>query len=299
MDFKQLEAYVKVIELASFSKAAEAVYISQPSVSAYVSALEKELGTVLINRSTKELSPTAPGKIFYENALEILALKQNTIERIKNLSGSVSGEITIAASTVPSQYMLPGIIAAFRADYPGISFSVEQADTSEVINRIALQKAELGFVGARIQNDKCDFKEFMTEKIIFIAPNSANLNREEGYTLDELLDQYPFIAREKGSGTRASYENYFKSQGIAPEKINICASFDNTQSIISAVTHGLGISLLSEYAAAEAIKQKLIAKVNLQTPLPERVLYYVTKRGFLQPHLVALFLKFLQEHLAR
>ncbi|MCL1905528.1 MAG: selenium metabolism-associated LysR family transcriptional regulator [Clostridiales bacterium] len=293
MDFKQLEAYVKVIELSSFSRAAEAIFLSQPSVSAYINGLERELGTVLINRSTKELSPTLAGRIFYENARELIALKQNTLGRLKNLSGNLSGEISILASTVPSQYVLPRVLACFNKVYPDISFTVKQKDTVDVARGIAAQKAEIGFCGGLVKDDKCEFKEFMTEKIVFIAPRNGKYSDTREYSPEELLYEGPFVAREKGSGTGTQYENHFAGQNIDISKINVCACFDNTQSIINAVINGLGVSVVSEFAARVFIEQKMVLPLRLTYGLPERKLYYVLKKNFFHSHLIELFVEFL------
>ena len=294
MDFKQIEAYVKVVEFASFSRAAESIFLSQPSVSIYVSTLEKELDVTLINRTTKGVSPTLAGKIFYENAKEILALKHNTIERIKNLLGNFSGEINILASTVPSQYILPEILSRFNKIYPDISFNVRQADTLEVFRGIAAQEAEIGFSGGVVESDKCNFVEFMSEEIVFIAPCKKEFLEPREYSLEELLYKHPFVSREKGSGTKAEYENFFAEQDIDLGKINSSASFDNTQSIINAVINGLGISVVSEFAARAFIAQKVIVPLNLSVNLPKRKFYCVLKKNFSHSHLVDLFVEFLK-----
>ena len=293
MDFKQIEAYVKVIELESFSKAAEAVYMSQPSISSYIRALEKELETTLVNRSTKEVLPTLAGKIFYEHGKELLALKYNTVEKLKNLSGDLSGEISILASTVPSQNILPKLIAEFSRQYPNITFDVKQADTREVSDGIAMQKAELGFTGGITGNCKCEFKDFMTEKMVFIAPNKGVFSDTDVYAADKLLYEHRFICREKGSGTRIQYEKYLTEQNVNLNQINTYASFDNTQSIINAVINGLGISIVSELAARDYIRQKMIIPLKLEKELPERKLYYVIKKNFSRSHLVDLLIDFL------
>jgi len=295
MDFKQLEAFVQVIEHASFSKAAEAIFMSQPSVSIYINTLERELDTTLINRSTKELSPTLAGKIFYENAKELLALKNNTAERIMNLSGVFVGEINILASSVPSQYILPEILSDFTAMNPGISFVVKQADTLEVARSIAAQKAEIGFSGGIVENSKCDFKEFMTEELVIIAPFNKGFTDSDEYSLETLLYENRFISREKGSGTRAEYETFFKSHGIDLKKINTCLCFDNTQSIINAVINGLGISMVSQFAARAFISKKMVIPLKLNINLPERKFYYVLKKNFAHSHLVDLFVEYLSQ----
>ena len=293
MDFKQIEAFVKVVELGSFSKAADAIFLSQPSVSIYISALEKQLGQALINRTTKGVSPTLAGRIFYESAKEILALKQNTIEQIKNLTGNLSGEISILASTVPSQYILPEMLARFGKVYPDISFNVRQADTLEVSRGIAAQEAEIGFSGSIVENDKCDYREFMSEKMTFIAPCKKEFMEPREYSLEELLYNHPFVSREKGSGTKSEYESFFAAQGIDFGRVNSSASFDNTQSIINAVIYGLGISVVSEFAARAFIAQKMVVPLNLKVKLPERKFYYLLKKNLSHSHLVELFVEFL------
>jgi len=293
MDFKQLEAFVKVMELASFSKAAEAIFLSQPSVSTYISALEKDLGMQLLNRSTKEVSPTLAGKIFYEHAKELLALKTNAATRIKNLSGDNSGEINIIASSVPSQYILPEVLASFCELYPEISVHVKQADTAEGVKHVINQKADIGILGGIAEADKCDFKEFMSERMIFIAPALAGFCPHKEYELDELLYNNRFISREKGSGTRAAYEGHFAAYGIDLGKMNSNISFDNTQSIINAVIGGMGIAVVSEYAAWPYVEKGVIAPIKTRPELPERKFYYVLKKNFSHSHLVGLFTDFL------
>lgn len=293
MDFKQIEAYVKVIELTSFSKAAEAIFLSQPSVSTYINALEKELGTTLINRSTKEVAPTLAGKIFYGQAKELLALKSNTVEQIKNLSGNFSGEINILASSVPGQYILPAVIARFNAIYPQISFSVRQADTLEVARGVAGQQAEIGFCGGLVEDDKCDFYDFITEQMVLIAPPDGGFSATVEYSLEELMATQRFISRAKGSGTRDQYESYFTKQNVQPAAVNAAISFDNTQSIINAVINGLGVSIVSEFAARTYIENQMVLPLKIKTKLPQRKFYYVLKKNFLRSHLIDLLIEFL------
>ena len=295
MDFKHMEAFIKIIERGSFSKAAEEMFLSQPSVSTYINQLEQELGTILLNRSTKEVLPTLAGKIFYENAKEIVASRHNTIERIKSLPGEFSGEIKILASSVPSQYILPKLLARFKENYPDISFDVQQADTLNAARGIATGVAEIGFTGSVAYRDKCEFKEIMTEKMVFIAPINQNFSATKKYTLEELLYNHYFISREKGSGTRIQYETFFTEQKIDLNRINTCTTFDNTQSIITAVMSGLGIAVVSEFAANAFIANKMVMSLKLKTEIPSRAFYYALKKNFSHSHLVDLFVDFLKK----
>ncbi|MCL2855702.1 MAG: selenium metabolism-associated LysR family transcriptional regulator [Defluviitaleaceae bacterium] len=293
MDFKQLEAFVNVVEKGSFSRAAEAIYLSQPSVSTYVSSLEREMGVVLINRSTKEILPTMAGKVFYENAKELLALKSKTIEKIKGLSGDFSGEIDIIASSVPAQYILPRAIAQFNNVYPEVSFNVKQATTLGVSRAIATGQAEIGFAGSIVDGTKCTFTQFLCDRMVLIAPSNDDFCESLEYSLGALLREYRFVGREKGSGTRSEYEQFFEEQNIDPETLSNCINFDNTQSIINAVVNGLGISIVSHFAVETYIYKKMVVPLKLTCTLPQRKLYYVHKKSFTRSHLVDLFINFL------
>jgi len=292
MDFRQIEAYIKVVELASFSKAATELHISQPSVSTYISLLEKELNTTLINRSTKVLSTTLAGERFLQKAKEMVMLKHESIELMKNLSDDISGEISIWASSVPSLYILPQILAEFHNLYPNITFNMHQADTFEVVQGIAAHKADIGFAGSILGNKKCDFIEFTNEELVFIAPNNGAYAADKEYALEELLYSNHFISRELGSGTRMQYEKYFTENGITLDKIKTCASMDSTHSIINAVMSGLGVSIVSGLAIRPMLERKLLLTIKLKNELPKRKIYAVLNRGIVHSHLIKLFMEY-------
>ncbi|MCL2620702.1 MAG: selenium metabolism-associated LysR family transcriptional regulator [Defluviitaleaceae bacterium] len=296
MDFRQLEAFVMVVDKGSFSRAAEAIFLSQPSVSTYISSLEKELGTPLVNRSTKEVSPTLAGKILYESAKEMLTLKSQMTDKIKGLSGDFSGVINIIASSVPAQYILPRAIAQFNAFYPDIAFNVKQGTTLDVARSIASGQAELGFSGGivdDIDGSKCTFHQFLCDRMIMIAPSNDDFGDDLEYSLKALLREHRFVGREKGSGTRIEYERYLEELGMDIRGLSSSINFDNTQSIINAVINGLGVSMISHFAAASYIHKKMVIPLRLTTPLPNRKLYYVLKKNFAKSHLADLFIDFL------
>jgi len=294
MDYRQIEAFIKVVELASFSKAADELHLSQPSISNYITSLEKELNTVLLNRSTKALSTTLAGERFLDKAKEMLSLKQETIETLKNLSGDVSGDIRILASSVPALYMLPRILAEFHKLHPKVSFTMRQADTSGVVQGIAAHKADIGFAGSILGDKKCVFYEFANEKLVFIAPSNGSYCESKKYTLDELLYSNSFISREFGSGTRMQYEKFFTENGIFLDKIKTCGVMDSTHSIINAVTNGLGISIVSEIAARQKIERKELIAIALKNELPERKIYSVLNKNIVHSHLIELFMGYVE-----
>ena len=293
MDFRQIEAFVKVVELASFSKAAEELHVSQPSVSTYVNSLEKELNSVLLNRSTKALTITLAGERFLEQAKKMMLLKYESIEMLKTLADDLNGEIRILASSVPALSILPQLFAEFHELHPGISFVMSQADTADVVRGIATHKADIGFAGSVIGDKKCDFIEFRKEELVFIAPNNGTYSAKKVYALEELLYANCFIAREFGSGTRIQYEKYLAENGIMLDQIKTCASMDSTHGIINAVMCGLGVSIVSELAARQMIAQKALLPIKLKTALPERKIYMVLNKSIIHSHLLKLFMEYL------
>jgi len=294
MDFRQLEAFIKVVELAGFSKAAEELHISQPSVSTYILSLERELNATLINRSTRMLSTTLAGERFLEKARAMLALRQEAVEILKGMSKDANGAIHVLASSVPAMYLLPQIIADFHHLYPGISFHMNQADTAEVIRAIAARSADIGFAGSLLEDKSCDFYPFASESLLFIAPVNGLYTGSRKYGLEELLYSGRFISREPGSGTRREYEKFFAENGVLLDNIQACASMDNTHSIVNAVINGLGISMVSEHAARRPVEQKLLLPLKLKNAIPERKIYAVVNKTIVRSHLVQLFMEYLQ-----
>lgn len=295
MEFKQLEAYVNVYELKSFSKAAEEMYLSQPSISAYINALEKELGTQLIFRSTKEFIPTKAGAMFYEYAKDMLSLREKSISSIKNMSGADVGSIDLMASTVPSQYILPELLGQFHQQYPNIVFHLEQADSAAVVKGISTSRTEVGFVGARMDNPKCVYEEFMSERLIMIAPYDEHYINMQPEQIPHLVRNEYFITRETGSGTRVWYEEFLRRLDVEPEMLKVSAQLSNTQSVILAVAGGLGLSIVSEIAARHYMEQKMITAIDVGF-VYERKFYLVTKKNRIQTRTVDTFLQFVLSH---
>ena len=291
LDFRQLEAYINVFELKSFSKASQKMFLSQPSISAYVNALEKELQTQLIHRSTKEFIPTKSGILFYQYARDMLSLRNNSIHSLKNLSDANVGSIEILASSVPAQYILPEIFGRFHKLYPNVLFNMEQADSTEVVNAISSYQCEIGFVGAKIDTQKCVYREFMSEKLIVIAPYEEKFRNIDPENVTDFLYHEYFIMREAGSGTRLRYEQYLESIGFNLNKLKVCAQLNNTHSIIHSVANGLGVSIVSELAARQYIEQKKILPIYTGHQ-SERSFYIVLKNNRIHTPIIDTFVEY-------
>ena len=295
MEFKHLEAFVHVVDHRHFSAAAETLFLSQSSVSLYINHLEKALKVKLLNRTTKEVCVTPAGKILYAHAQKMLALRNTTLSDIKKLREDYSGQITVLASSLPAQYLLPALVAQFSARYPQITFHVRQENSQEVACSVAAYKAEIGFAGTLVKGAHCAFHPFFADEMCLIAPNQPAFSQAAPQPLATWLAQHPYVGRESGSGTRTQYEAIFTQHGIVPGTVRPRATFENAHSIVAAVTHGLGLSIVSKTTAARALASGNVVSLPLTHPLPCRTLYYVLKDNFAPSHLVALFVDFLRE----
>lgn len=249
MDFKQIEAFVNVIKYKGFSKAAEATFLTQPTISAHINALEKELQLQLIDRTKKEAIPTPEGKLFYNYALSMLNTREQAVYRLQNFSLNINGTIEIQSSSIPGEYIVPGLMAEFSREYEKAKFHLVQSDSSNVAENIRSHKGEIGFTGSK-GNDGLAYKLLMKDKPVLVTPENEYFREKEGRSLrlDDFIGE-PFILRERGSATRETFEKELKSKGIARTSVNIVASMNSMEAIKQAVKGGMGVSIISEAAA--------------------------------------------------
>ena len=279
MQLKQLEVFLQVARQRSFSKAAEALYLTQPTVSAHVAALEEELGAKLVVRSTKELRLTAGGRVLSRYAAEILGLCQRAAQDVRTAASSIAGTLSIAASTVPSQYLLPQVLPLLRQRYPQVFFQIRQGDSGQVAQWMMENGAELGLVGAPVQRAGLLCVPFLAERLVIATPNAPEYRRLEGQMTPEILRRAPFLMREPGSGTRKQAEQYLKGVGLEPKSLTLAAQLESTESVLQGVKNGLGISILSEWAAKEAAQEGKILVFAPESPLLERQFYLLYRRS--------------------
>lgn len=265
MNLKQLEAFVKVAEENSFSKAAKELFLTQPTISAHITSLEKEFDVRLFVRNTKEVNLSDDGKLLYNYAKQIVEL-EHEIENIFSdrceHSTEEKGCITIAASTIPAQYLLPNILAQFTERCPGEQFKLVESDSAGVVNMIVDHKVDVGFTGTVLEKKHCHYIPFYKDELAIIMPNTEKYQKiveSASKDLSWLLKEQ-FILREEGSGTRKEMEKQLKHIGINPEKLDVIASVANQETIKRSVSQGLGISVLSKLASEEEVHTgKLLA----------------------------------------
>ncbi len=260
MNLKQLEAFVRVAETKSFSTAAKMLFLTQPTVSAHISSLERELNTCLLVRNTKGVALSEAGKELYAYAEQMLELEQKIRERF-GLTGRQSGSVLrIAASTIPAQYLLPDIMARFRKEYPEEQLKLFETDSSGVVDMILSHKADVGFTGTVLEKGSCTYIPFYQDELVILTPAAEKYRARKDADIASWILEEPVILREEGSGTRKEALRLLAQTGIDITKLNVAAMMENQETIKRSVGSGMGISILSKLAAREEINSgKLLA----------------------------------------
>lgn len=253
MNLKQLEAFVQVSESGSFSKAAKELFLTQPTISAHISSLEKELNVRLFMRNTKEVSLSDDGKDLYRYAKQITDLEKAIEERFYMDSDDGKHFITIAASTIPAQYLLPKVLMCYRERYPKEQIKIMETDSSEVVTQVVDHMVDVGFTGTVLEKKHCKYIPFYKDELAVITPDTPEYRILKEQNRDDIdwIKRKPLILREEGSGTRKEAEKQLKNAGISMEDLDIVASIANQETIKKSVKQGMGITVLSRLAAED------------------------------------------------
>lgn len=281
MKLKQLEVFVAVADHKSFSRAAEALYLTQPTVSVYISSLEKELNAKLFVRNTKEIDVTEQGMKLYQYAREMLILQNRITELFASDSGKAKPRLVVAASTVPSRYLLPDILAGYKEKYPSGQLELRESDSVRVIEDVATHVVDVGFTGTLIENKSCRYLPFYEDELVVIMPNTdryrAILEQEKGL---EWICREPLLMREEGSGTRKEAEKQLKLSGIDVGGLSIAASVESTETIKRSVKNGIGITIISSLAVREEIAAGSVLAFSMGKNRSTRKLYLVYNNSY-------------------
>lgn len=253
MNLKQLEAFVQVSESGSFSKAAKELFLTQPTISAHISSLEKELNVRLFIRNTKEVSLSDDGKDLYRYAKQITDLEKAIEERFYMDGDDGKHFITIAASTIPAQYLLPKVLMCYRERYPKEQIKIMETDSSEVVTQVVDHMVDVGFTGTVLEKKHCKYIPFYKDELAVITPDTPEYRKIKEENLEDInwIRRKPLILREEGSGTRKEAEKQLKNAGNSLETLDIVASIANQETIKKSVKQGMGITVLSKLAAED------------------------------------------------
>jgi DNA-binding transcriptional LysR family regulator len=250
MDFEQLRTFLAIVEHGSFSAAARALRIGQSTVSFHIQALERSLGTRVLDRRGAGARPTATGRTLKRYATRLLALRDEASARLADEQAGESGRVAIAASTIPAEYLLPPVLAAFRKAHPRVQLAVEVSDSRRAMARLLAEDCDLALVGAREADARVITTPFAHDEIVLVGP-SPNPFAPNGRLDWAGLARVPIIEREDGSGTRqtllGAMRRSLRTVADAPASIRVGSS----EAAKHCARSGLGLAFVSRHAVAE------------------------------------------------
>ncbi len=278
MNFNQLLIFHKVAELRHFTRAAEALYISQPAVSKQVQQLEKALKQPLFTQIGQKVYLTEAGKLLYEYADRIFALTAEAETALGEMQRLERGRLALGASTTIGTYLLPELLGRYKVRYPGIDLVVEIANTEEIQHKLMAHRLEVGLVEGGVTHAELLETVWRKDELVLItSAQGANYAAEE-LTIHQFLAQHPpFILREQGSGTRSVLENALAAQGEGP--IHPIMELGSTEAIKRVVAAGLGVSFVSEHTIEMEIASGRLRQVSFRDFAVQRPLSIVCIKG--------------------
>lgn len=271
MDIKQLRSFVAVVDYCNFSRAAAKLNISQASVSTHLLQLEKELGVKLANRTTKTIEITDAGFRVYKYATQILELKNNIYEICSSDARHI---IRVAASAIPAAYILPGVFQQYRQLFTNDYLKISQCEIKDIIDGVLENRFDAGLIDQRITKEGLRCVPICSNPMVMItAANDRYLTMQQrGASIKELL-QEPVILREEGQDRSADL--FLDRMGIERNDLRVIARVNDLETIKNMVASGMGVSLISEIAAHNFIKEHRVLKFDYSISQEDNDIYLI------------------------
>jgi DNA-binding transcriptional LysR family regulator len=293
MDLRQLEIFVKVAELKSFSKAAQALRLTQPTVSEHIRTLEQELGVRLLDRLGRGAEATRAGQLLLSHATRMLQLQRETLQAMDSFQGRLAGDLHVAASTIPGEYVLPSLIGRFKEKFPDIVISLLIGDSRAVIDWVIDGRAEVAVVGAKLPHRGIEYRELMPDELVVVVPVAHPWHGKKEIGLADLRAE-AMLLREQGSGTRAAFESALAQAGQDLSAFRIVGEMGSTQAIKQAVKAGVGVSVISRRAVDEECRSGLVWCLKIRDLKITRAFHIATHRERSRSPLAEAFRSFLE-----
>ena len=299
IEFRHLETFCRVADLKSFSKAADDLFLTQPTVSGHILSLEQSLSLRLFDRASREVRLTKSGEVFREYASKLLSLRKNMLNALSEFSRGIRGELSLGSSTIPGEYLLPKLIGDFKKNHSSFVISLKIGDTKEVIQYVLQDQVELGVIGAKLNHPSLHYEKYEEDQIIVVAPSGHPLTRKKKVALDELLKE-PWIIREEGSGTRIAVERALRRKGRTLKQFNVVIEMGSTSSVKEGVKARLGLAFISGRATEGEIRQGSFSRIDVEGWEPiSRQIYIVSHRRRTLSPMATEFLRFLRNTLSK
>jgi DNA-binding transcriptional LysR family regulator len=263
MEDNRLRAFCLVVEMKSFSKAAEANFVTQSAMSHLIKNLEDELGGKLLNRSGKTVTPTSAGKVLYTYARRILEDYKALENDIYSIVKKIKGPLHLGASMTAAKFLLPQVFYDFVKNYQEVRINLSVLSSEKVVMELHQGKIDVGVVEGPVKDKNIISRAIARDEIVLIAPEDNPLARKKTITPQDLICQ-PHILPEAGSGTREFIDEFLHMLKIDPQDINVIMTLGDPELQVQLVQSGLGVSFVSRWAVFKALKEGTVKM--LKTP---------------------------------
>ncbi|WP_141432724.1 LysR family transcriptional regulator [Bacillus sp. 03113] len=271
MYYDALKTFVTLVEVKNFTKTAEILLLSQPSVSLHIKNLEKEFQTKLFLRSPKFLKITPTGEILYDRAKQMITIYEQTRQDILEHHNSIKGELKIGASFTIGEYLLPSLLIDLQNDYPELELQVVIGNTDEIVQAVRLYQVDIGLIEGQTNEKELSVHSFMQDELFIVSSNHHQLALKDEVTIDDLQNQ-TWITREIGSGTREYLNHVIRTNGL---KVKSFLTISSNQGIKETLINGMGLSLLSHSVIKRDLQQGNLSIIKLKNQSFNRMLSYV------------------------
>jgi len=279
MSDRRLQVFYSVARHLSFTKAAEALHMTQPAVTSQVRQLEEQFNTRLFDRTHNRINLTEAGERICHYAKQIFELYSRMEGEVRELTGEVSGMVILGASTTIADYMLPALLGAFKRKFPDVVIRLQVSNTDGIVALVEDDEIDLGVVEAPVSNKGLVVEVFRVDKLVAVLPPEHELAGRASLPVADVLE-YPFIAREEGSGTREVTFDYLRGAGLEPADLTLVMELGSPESIKGAIEAGMGISILSRSTIDKELQLETLACVELDPPLERPFSFVHSKQKF-------------------
>jgi DNA-binding transcriptional LysR family regulator len=296
MDTRQLAAFCAVVERRSFSQAADRLGVTQPAVSLQVRALEKRLGTQLLDRSGRRVEPTEAGWRLYRGAQKMLTLEDQLVaDVVASGVGELAGDLVLGASTGPAAIAVPLVLCEFQKHNPDVRVFLTVSDTHSVVERVAARELELGIVGAARRHRGVRFEPFFSDQVILACPR-AHRFADRTVTLDELREE-TLILMQEGAGVRQIVEDALRRQGVRLRDLDVRLELGLQESVRRAVEAGYGVTFISRTAVESDLTAGRLAEARVEGLDATREISLASASGRARTRVADAFVSFARERL--
>ena len=276
---RRLQVFHTVARQLSFTKAAETLHMTQPAVTFQVRQLEEYFNTRLFDRTHNRISQTDAGARVYQFSDKIFELYSEMENAVREMTGEISGSLTIGASTTIAEYMLPALLGDYRYKYPDVSFHLKVSNTDGIVSMVENNAIDLGVVEAPVSNKNLVVDECRRDNLVAIVPPGHPQAEREKITLDELLE-YPFICREEGSGTREVIAEHMAQWSKCKICMDVAMELGSPEAVKGAVEAGMGISVVSTATIQKELRLGTLIAIELEPPLERPFSFVHQKQKF-------------------